>query len=381
MATVKKGNGVIGQSTTSASFRVIELLGNGGFSTVTKEERITTREVVAVKRLRKAASSAAKISVAQRECDILNKIQHPNTIRLIEMFFENDDVCLVLEFFAGGMSTKDVAGAYSKQRSDKLSVLMPEEVTLLTLQIIDALTYLHGRHPQIVHGDIKPSNILMIGRGKDATFKLMDFGTSRFEDETYSASIGCTTSFAAPEVLLPKHVQIQRNISVNGVSDVWSFGVTLLNLMVNEDILPIDIGVLCRLDDTVGTPANSMIWSFDSRILPRINKTKAKQVCWEAHCSWIREIVASKALQWMRHKRSSSADIKRLINDQLLKITGNGNILADKKVINGCFVFNSSANLVHALSSEIIGLPESVKCRLVRVSSRTALAILSTSHM
>lgn len=288
---------------------------------VTKEERIATKEIVAIKRLKRAASSAAKISAAERESEILKTIQHPNTIRLIEMFVENDDVCLVLEYFDKGVSTKDVADANSMQRPDKLSVLMPDEITLLTLQITDALAYLHGRDPQIVHGDIKPSNILMIGRRKDAVFKLMDFGASRFEDETYTNSIGFTDSFAAPEVLLPKHVRIQRNISVNGVSDVWSFGLTLLNLMCGDLITPIDIGIWSRLDDSIDTPANSMIWTFDSRIIPRLNKDKAKEACWNAQCSWIREIVVSKALQWMRHKRSSSADIKRIINDQFLTMT------------------------------------------------------------
>ena len=106
-----------------------------------------------------------------------------------------------------------------------------DQVKLLkyTGQILDALIYLEDNN--IVHKDIKPSNILIDSFG---TIKLADFGLSAFYDknklsEDYSGS----TAFLAPEIVSKKpHNPVK--------SDIWSLGVSLYFIAVGNFPFPSD---------------------------------------------------------------------------------------------------------------------------------------------
>ena len=91
------------------------------------------------------------------------------------------------------------------------------EVVSIALQIISALD--HATRFGIVHGDIKPANLLRSG---DGTIKLSDFGLASFLDAGPNSSLSGTPNYLAPEILngTPNSVQ----------SDMYALGITLFEL-------------------------------------------------------------------------------------------------------------------------------------------------------
>jgi NIMA (never in mitosis gene a)-related kinase len=104
-------------------------------------------------------------------------------------------------------------------RYKKSGKYIPEKVVLhIIFQILHGLSYLHKNN--IIHRDIKPLNILMIG----LNCKLSDFGGSRQLSNEFSKAetkIG-TPYFISPEILHKSDYSFE--------TDVWSFGVTLYYL-------------------------------------------------------------------------------------------------------------------------------------------------------
>lgn len=92
-----------------------------------------------------------------------------------------------------------------------------EQSKKLALQLCEILYYLHQRG--IVHGDIKPSNILLTGEGNVV---LLDYGTAvDLRGERHEAAFLGTAGYAAPECLLGKQTD------VTCLADLYSLGVTL----------------------------------------------------------------------------------------------------------------------------------------------------------
>lgn len=103
-----------------------------------------------------------------------------------------------------------------------------EWILLTALEISHAMEHLHSHG--IVHGDLKPSNILLHSSSQDGrgfTAKVADFGTSRIlrRNEEYSASHG-TVSYMPPELL--------RGGKVSPGVDVYSFGIVLWEMFSSQ---------------------------------------------------------------------------------------------------------------------------------------------------
>lgn len=81
----------------------------------------------------------------------------------------------------------------------------------VAIQIGKAMNYLHKHNPQVIHGDLKSTNILV---DKNWTIKVGDFGLSRFKYEPFATR---TFAWMAPEVLREEHSDEK--------SDVYSFRV------------------------------------------------------------------------------------------------------------------------------------------------------------
>ncbi|KAG8917492.1 hypothetical protein FRC01_002410, partial [Tulasnella sp. 417] len=95
--------------------------------------------------------------------------------------------------------------------------------------IARGLEHLHSRDPRIVHGDIKPENVLINNQG-DAL--LTDFGMATFlgEDDWYTPShhYGGTMQWMAPEILLGESTERSRT------GDVYSFGSLICYIMTGR---------------------------------------------------------------------------------------------------------------------------------------------------
>eukprot|EP00961_Rhodomonas_salina_P016195 217950-Rhodomonas_salina.1 len=117
---------------------------------------------------------------AELELEVLSMdLDHPNIVEFIGVSFYQDAHVLVLVFehMAGGNLEH-----YFESRSKPKKV---HQVPLLqalhwSMQLFDALTFLHGKNPPIIHRDIKPVNLMLSADFK--TLKLRDFGLSKTID-------------------------------------------------------------------------------------------------------------------------------------------------------------------------------------------------------
>jgi serine/threonine protein kinase len=151
----------------------------------------------------------------------LKMCQHPNIIKLLDIFENSDNYFIVIEYMEG----KDLFD-YIQKRS---FILTETRVKQLVCQLIIATRYIHDFG--IVHRDLKLENIMMSDVTNDAKPKLVDFGLARIisPNETANEPFG-TLGYVAPEVLKKKPYSFS--------CDVWSIGCIMHALLTGS--LPFD---------------------------------------------------------------------------------------------------------------------------------------------
>ncbi len=194
------------------TYRVVGVLGRGGMSVVELAEDADGRPV-ARKRIH-MHGSAAQVDQAhrrlRREAELLQRLDHPGIVRLLEVEDEGTDVVLVMPFLPGGTLADRVAAT---------GPLPAPQVEYLLDALLDALAAAH--RGGVVHRDIKPDNILFDASGRPA---LADFGVATARDMTAgltaAGAVVGTPTFMAPEQA--------RGEPASAASDVFALGATML---------------------------------------------------------------------------------------------------------------------------------------------------------
>jgi serine/threonine protein kinase/Tfp pilus assembly protein PilF len=148
-------------------YAVLKKLGEGGKGVVYKARDTVLNRVVAIKMLKSAVSGEEAYSRFMREAQVVAKLNHPNIVSIYDIGKEGEKQFFVLEF-VDGMSLRDLIGAYPEGKCDIQTILRTG------IDVCSALQYAHSQG--ILHGDIKPENILITQEG---TAKLMDFGLAK----------------------------------------------------------------------------------------------------------------------------------------------------------------------------------------------------------
>jgi serine/threonine protein kinase len=186
-------------------------LGHGHYGVVRKCQNRTTKEWFAIKSIRK--SKVGKIEVLKREIDILKEVDHPNIIRLKDVFEDKKYLHLITELCTGG----ELFDRIIEKTNSKEGHFSEQDAAKLIRDICDAIAYCHDVK-QIVHRDLKPENFLYATKDDDAPIKIIDFGLSRHDTQNFGVmktKVG-TPYYVAPEVLKREYTKS---------CDVWSIGV------------------------------------------------------------------------------------------------------------------------------------------------------------
>lgn len=131
-------------------YKIEGTIGRGSFATVKKAKNRTTKQKVAVKVLSKRKMSDTDLAALRQEIEILKQVDHPNIVKLIDIFEDERHVCLVMERLLGGELFDQIL------KNDNFSEYEAREAIS---SIIDALAYCHSLG--IIHRDIKPENLLL----------------------------------------------------------------------------------------------------------------------------------------------------------------------------------------------------------------------------
>uniref|UniRef100_A0AC34RJA1 Protein kinase domain-containing protein n=1 Tax=Panagrolaimus sp. JU765 TaxID=591449 RepID=A0AC34RJA1_9BILA len=210
----------------NSKYLPITLLGKGGFSEVWRafdleECRQTACKIHRVHEEWDDRKKANYVRHAIREKDIHKNLDHPNIVKLYEIFKIDDGTfCSVLEYCDG-----NDLDFYLKQHRT-----LPEKETRLIIgQVVDALRYLNEFKTPIIHYDLKPANILLQSGIRRFEIKITDFGLSKTvvnaegNDDIELTSQGAGTYwYLPPETFKTGPGGAPR---ISSKVDVWSVGV------------------------------------------------------------------------------------------------------------------------------------------------------------
>ena len=197
-------------------YDVKEKLGNGKFGLVKLGINKQTKEKVAIKIMNKKKMDSSDIELMRTEIEILKICQHPNIIRLYDIFENIDYIYIIMEYCPGG----DLF-SYLEKRKFKI----PEERAVVIMKkMCDAVFYFQS-YFGVIHRDLKPENVLMTSDGEDGDIRILDFGLSKITtpNEKCTEPYG-TLTYCAPEIILDE--------PYNKEVDMWSLGV-MTYLMVS----------------------------------------------------------------------------------------------------------------------------------------------------
>ena len=165
-------------------------LGRGSFAVVYKGVHKETGERVAIKVFDKSSLDEDDEIALQSEVDILSQLDHPNAVKLIEIFDEDSHIYLVLELLAGGELFDRIVEKESYSEKEASDTIRP---------IVDAIRYCHGLG--IVHRDLKPENLLYESEDEHSCIKITDFGLARFVMNELATTACGTPNYVAPEII------------------------------------------------------------------------------------------------------------------------------------------------------------------------------------
>ena len=200
-------------SRSVCEFVLGEKLCEGTFGVVRMAINRQTGEKVAIKILEKSKLTNYKDkNRLDREINILNKIHHPNIVKLFCTIETDRQIFIIMEYIKGNELFQ-----YILVRKK----LEEEEAFYFFIQIINCIDYLHK--VKIAHRDLKAENII-IEQGKKE-IKLIDFGLSNIYEDGELLSTACGSPFyAAPEMLEGKSYK-------GSTVDIWSAGIVLFYML------------------------------------------------------------------------------------------------------------------------------------------------------
>eukprot|EP00854_Cymbomonas_tetramitiformis_P025875 gene25875-31667_t len=197
-----------------------EELGVGGFSTVRKAVNKATKQTYAVKTLDKSKNSPHSNDLALFRSEILvmahileNIKEHPNVVRMVDVFDEPKQVNIVMELCKGGELFDRIIDKGSYTEKDAANLIR---------QVCTGLAAIHDIG--VLHRDMKPENLLFETESDESNLKIMDFGLSHIQGSQDSMTgVFGSLDYIAPEALAFRHYC--------EASDVWAIGVILYILL------------------------------------------------------------------------------------------------------------------------------------------------------
>ncbi|MBI5044920.1 MAG: protein kinase [Candidatus Levybacteria bacterium] len=193
-------------------YRIIEKIAEGGFGPTHKAEHLITGELVCIKFCSKVSTLRNQILID--EAKVVWDLRHYALPTMRDMLKMDDgSLALVMSYIPGDTLFKLVGD---------LGPLDPEGVSWIAERSLNALAYLH--HNQIIHGDIKPQNIIVQPDKHMAV--LIDFGLSSVKPTGTSRTIGYTELFAPPEQIAGKPPIPE--------SDLYALGMTLIFALTRD---------------------------------------------------------------------------------------------------------------------------------------------------
>lgn len=215
---VAESPGSISIELVGARYRLGEVIGRGGMSSVYRARDENLGRDVALKLFAPQAPDADELKRQEAEIQLLATLNHPN---LVTLFDAGIDARIPDE--PRPFLTMELVGGQDLRSRIRHSVVPLDELAVIGAGCADALAYVHNMG--IIHRDIKPGNILLVQTrpGEPLRAKVTDFGIARIADSTRLTATGAmvgTAAYLSPEQALGS--------PLSPATDVYSLGLVLL---------------------------------------------------------------------------------------------------------------------------------------------------------
>lgn len=185
-----------------------EKLGQGSFGKVMLGTHIATKQKVALKFIdySKTKSQKERDNI-KREVRLMQLLDHPNIVKLLEVIEQNQVTCIVLEYISGG-ELFDYIVSHRRLKE-------PEAIRFFR-QVVQGIEYCHSN--LVIHRDLKPENLLL---DSNNNIKINDFGLSNTMQPGSFLNTYCGSPlYSSPEIIL-------ETSYIGPEVDVWALGVIL----------------------------------------------------------------------------------------------------------------------------------------------------------
>lgn len=202
---------------TSEDLQDLGEIGRGAFGTVNKMVHRKTTTVMAVKRIRSTVDEKEQKQLLMDLEVVMKSNECPCIVQFYGALFKEGDCWICMELMDSSLDK------FYKFIYEKLKQRIPEIILAkITVATVKALNYLK-EELKIIHRDVKPSNILL---DRGGNIKLCDFGISgQLVD-----SIARTRDAGCRPYMAPERIDPQRAKGYDVRSDVWSLGITLMEV-------------------------------------------------------------------------------------------------------------------------------------------------------
>lgn len=205
------------------TYRIDQLLADGGMSRVYIAEQLSLSRKVAVKMLLPGFNDDDFIQLFLREARIYSQINHPNVVGVIDFGQTEDGLVYMVMEYLDGQTLGDVI-------TDKGGLRLANIVWVME-QVCAGIHIAHKLN--IVHRDLKPNNIIIAKSSIDTTVvKVLDFGISKplSEDDLKHTQMGMV--MGTPGYLAPEQIEGRRDLDLR--ADIYALGAMLYYMATGQ---------------------------------------------------------------------------------------------------------------------------------------------------
>jgi serine/threonine protein kinase len=196
------------------NYRILDIIGKGGMAKVYTAIQVPLDRVVVVKEMSKS-SGAEYRKRFKNEAQITAALEHPNIVAVYDYFSVGQTSYLVMQY-VDGLGLSEII--------ESEAPLHPVIAATICREICLAVNHAHRNN--VIHRDIKPTNVLI---SKDGKLKVTDFGVAKDETARDLTSVGTligTPCYMSPEQAGGKKLSAQ--------TDVFSLGIVLYEMVTGK---------------------------------------------------------------------------------------------------------------------------------------------------
>ena len=321
-----------------SKYEIIQEMGRGAFSTVYKIKSKSDNNIYCLKKI-----NIKKTSDRKNEINILSKLNHPNLVKYISSFEDEEGIYIIMEFCIYG----DLYSLLHMVKKKK--VYVNEEIIWdIAYQCLLGLEYLHSQ--QIIHRDIKLLNIFM---STNKVVKIGDMGMSKMlsKKEMKLSRVG-TPLFLAPELVLKEKYDFK--------ADIWSLGCSIYHLAKTSP--PFNDQNLIKLGQAIvndNPPELPGCYSEELKVF--VNKLLTKNKKLRPSASEAMQFIPEKVKSKYENSNDKSINSNKLNDKKKETKEENNNKYNNDNGINGTTNLKNYNNINKHISNEqnLLNIPKS----------------------